>query len=447
MSHDLFFSPLDGRYKNLLNNLLSEESSLDFQIRVELAWMESLIDAGIAPKVDSKIIQAAFETVTQEKINEIEQRTQHATRALVEALSQSLVEAGQEKLSHWVHVGLTSFDTVDTALRLRLKEYLKTVYSVEMKNLTKTLKSFALKHKDQKQCGRTHGQWAVPTYFGLSVAEAVSRIERLEQKLDLATEALCGQSSGAIGGYHASALLTDKALDLEANFLKKLGLQHNYASVQTLPIDDILGVANEIFLLSSTLTKLANDWRHLARSEICEVTESLAPGQVGSSTMPQKRNPWNLEHICSLFKILSSRLSLLQSDSFTEHQRDLTNSASGRFYFELFAIAHLILIRFQRILPRIEVNSEMMKKHYESASASFYSEAFYILLTKNNVPHAHDVVRQAARKSEESGETVLKLLQKDGHLALTITHEKLETDILSASQQKFQKIAQTWKQV
>ena len=92
----------------------------------------------------------------------------------------------------------------------------------------------------------------------------------------------------------------------------------------------VLFVAQDIFAISSVIAKLATDFRHLARSEISEVHEGFSDKQVGSSTMPQKRNPWNLEHVCSLYKILYSKLTLFELDLvkeglnclFHQNQRD-----------------------------------------------------------------------------------------------------------------------------
>jgi len=82
------------------------------------------------------------------------------------------------------------------------------------------------------------------------------------------------------------------------------------------------------------IANLADDLRHLQRSEIGEFREFFAPGQVGSSTMPHKRNPWNAEHVKSLWKAFAPRAVTWFMDQISEHQRDLSNSASGRFVAE-----------------------------------------------------------------------------------------------------------------
>jgi adenylosuccinate lyase len=147
------FSPLDGRYRNDLPWELSEEASLFFQLEVEKAWFKILIEKGLAPKISDSDLNKVFSAVTQEKIDEIEKTTRHATRALVEAIANEFKAIGQVEAARWVHVGLTSFDTVDTAQRLRLRAYMEKAFHPALESLKKTLRELARKNKDTLQCG------------------------------------------------------------------------------------------------------------------------------------------------------------------------------------------------------------------------------------------------------------------------------------------------------
>ena len=293
--------------------------------------------------------------------------------------------------------------------------------------------------------GRTHGQWAVPTLFGLQFAEAHERLDKLENKLDQDLSELTGQASGAIGGYHASSLISQAPLALEKKYLDRLGLKPHYSSIQILPQEDLLSLANTCFCLSSVVAKVANDLRHLARSEIFEVVEGMGKGQVGSSTMPQKRNPWNLEHVCSLYKILQSRYQLLQIDSVTEHQRDLTNSASSRFYGEFFCFHYLMLKRLSKVLSNLQVNTAALAKNLTAAGTSVYAEAYYILGTTKGWEEAHDKVRKSSREAESSGQTLGEVLVAKNLLtAEEVDPQNLEQRILAGSRAKFAAISETW---
>lgn len=431
------FSPFDTRYAKDLPATLSEESLIQAQVEVEIAWLETLAEAGVAPKFDVKKVRQILSGLSFEEIEAIEQRTQHATRALVEALSERLKNAGLEPLSKWVHVGLTSFDTVDTAQRIRLKKFLSQDFFAEAKKLEKMLSDLAVKHKNTKQVGRTHGQWAVPTFFGLSLMEFAYRLQRSRTLIEQFGEDLCGQASGAIGGYHASSMLSGDPLALEQDFLDRLNLKRDLGSLQIISPEDMWNLASSIFSYSSVVSKIANDFRHLARSEIAEIAEGMSPGQVGSSTMPQKRNPWNLEHVCSLYKILQSRFQLLQIDLVTEHQRDLTNSASGRFYGEFYATAYLMIKRLTKVLSKLDVLSDSMSRHMNSAGSSVFAEAFYVALSKEGVADAHSVVRECSRESEAKELDLLTVLKSKGYLAHISDVSELEHIVLKGTVKKF----------
>jgi adenylosuccinate lyase len=437
---DRTFSPLDGRYSKDLPQVLSDESALKSQVTVELAYLMTLMDFGLCPKLSQSEVEKIWSGIEQSEIDQIEATTQHATRALVEALARRLEKAGHPKVASWVHVGITSFDTVDTALRLRLKDYVLNDYLPACEKLKATLKDLQNKYKDTQQLGRTHGQWGVPSLFGLMFGEAAQRLATLEAKLKDDVADLRGQASGAVGAYQALGLLVQDPLDFELKFLNRLGLKPHFGSVQILPPEDIVSVAQTIFCMSSVIAKIANDLRHLARSEIGEIAEGLSPGQVGSSTMPQKRNPWNFEHVCSLFKVLQSRLLLLELDLVTEHQRDLTNSASGRFYFEFFSVAQLMVTRLNKVLPRIEVFEKRMAEHLSSAGSSVFAEAFYVLATKHGVEHAHDVVRQASRESESSGKDLLEILIQKGAVPKDLNLAKLQDMVFRGPKKKIEQL-------
>jgi len=431
------FSPLDTRYKEILPESLSEEAWLLAQITVEREWLLELQSRGIiTEKLSREEFDKVFNGVSAEEIAEIEKTTQHATRALVETLINRLKKAGHKENARWVHVGLTSFDTVDTAQRVRLKAFVENDFVPEINKLKDTLRTLTKKYARTPQVGRTHGQWAVPSYMGLMFSECLDRLHKQEERMLWAWSELTGQASGAVGGYQASSLLVDDPVELEEAFLKRLGLKRALASTQILPPEDVLNLAHEFFVMSAVVTKLANDLRHLARSESAEIAEGMAPGQVGSSTMPQKRNPWNFEHVCSLHKVLQTRYLLLQTDLITEHQRDLTNSASGRFYCEAFAMNFLIFKRMNKVLPNLEIFEENLARNLANAGGSVFAEAMYVELTKEGEDDAHSTVREAARESERVNKDLIEVLHSSGKLSKEKSPEVIKDRVLNGARIK-----------
>jgi adenylosuccinate lyase len=201
-----------------------------------------------------------------------------------------------------------------------------------------------------------------------------------------------------------------------------------------------VNLAQDLYVIASVVAKLAGDLRHLARSEIAEISEGMAPGQVGSSTMPQKRNPWNFEHVCSLYKVLQTRLQLLQIDMVTEHQRDLTNSASGRFYIEFFALVYLMLHRMNKVLPRMEAHTQNMARNLAAAGGSIYAEALYVGLTLKGVEDAHSKVRESARESEAKGVDIIDVMASKQMLPAEMTPAKIRERIMLGSELKLRTV-------
>jgi adenylosuccinate lyase len=159
------------------------------------------------------------------------------------------------------------------------------------------------------------------------------------------------------------------------------------------------------------LANLADDLRNLQRSEIGEVVEFFSSQQVGSSTMPQKRNPWNSEHVKSLWKAFCPRVITFYMDQISEHQRDLTNSASSRFIVEFLAGFAAALHRMKRILSTLHINNDRLAKNLSDAGELVLAEPTYILLSMAGISDAHEIVRKITLECNKSGMSFLNALR------------------------------------
>ena len=119
--------------------------------------------------------------------------------------------------------------------------------------------------------------------------------------------------------------------------------------------------------------------RHLQRTELSEVGEAFEEGQVGSSTMPHKRNPWNYEHVKSMWKAFMPRMMTVYMDQISEHQRDLTNSASARFVTEIVAALTMAVQRLTKVTKKLAVDKEQMLKNLKLNAGLIVAEPLYIL--------------------------------------------------------------------
>ena len=164
------------------------------------------------------------------------------------------------------------------------------------------------------------------------------------------------------------------------------------------------------------LANLADDMRHLFRTEIAEVHERYEEGTVGSSTMPHKVNPIHFENVKSLWKEFMPRIVTVFMDQISEHQRDLTNSASSRFVAEIFTAFDYTVCRLAGAIDKIEVNYEKLKANLESRQGSFVAEPIYILLAYNGLPDAYDYTRKLVAESHRTGKKLTEILFEDDNL-------------------------------
>ncbi len=271
----------------------------------------------------------------------------------------------------------------------------------------------ALRERDAIQVGRTHGQHAVPITFGFAIAQYVSRLGNSIIKIKKAANNLRGKIAGAVGSYNASSLFFNNPEKFEEEVLEELNLKPSPISTQIPEAEFMVDYINSIIESFGVLANLADDMRHLQRSEIGEVGEIFAKEQVGSSTMPQKRNPINFENVKSLWKEFMPRMITLYLDQISEHQRDLTNSASSRFIPEILVALYLSASRLDRTMKSLQVDKENLRKNFDMNKGLIVAEPLYILLAAYNHPDAHEAVRQLTLKAQSMKKPLQDLIKKE----------------------------------
>ena len=192
-------------------------------------------------------------------------------------------------------------------------------------------------------------------------------------------------------------------------------------ATQIVSPEPLLRLLLELNTAFGVIANLADDLRHLQRSEIGEVAEYFADGQVGSSTMPHKRNPWNAEHVKSLWKAFAPRSVTWFMDQISEHQRDLSNSASSRFVVEFVAGLVAAAERMRRILARLSVDREGVDRNVAAGSERVVAEPIYILLAAAGIDDAHERVRRLTLSADAGGWSVLEAARDDRELWRTVT--------------------------
>jgi len=398
-------SPLDFRYYgsnekvfHKLRPYLSENGMIKYMAKVEAALTKILSKKGICSNKVAMEVEKAASKITAEEVYAEEDKLKHNVRALVNCM-QNMVS---DDAKPFVHFTATSHDIIATADAYRYKEFTNNILIPTLIDFEKTLIKIALREKNTLQIGRTHGQHAVPITFGFAIAQYVSRVGRTIIRIRRSANNLRGKIAGAVGSYNASSLFFDNPEKFEREVLSELNLKASPISTQIPEAEFMVSYVNTITEGFGVLANLADDMRHLQRSEINEVAEIFASKQVGSSTMPQKRNPINFENVKSLWKEFMPRINTLYMDQISEHQRDLSNSASSRFIPEILAAFYISVYRLNNTMKNLVVDKERLRKNFEMNKGLIVAEPLYILLAAKGHPDAHEIVRQLTLKAQQT---------------------------------------------
>jgi len=364
-------------------------------VEAALAWAHSKV--GNIPRKDAEKIASAasLKHVKLHCIKEIERDVKHDMVALVRAFAEACGSSGG-----YVHLGATSSDIKDTALTLQIKDALELIEG-RLNGLEKILMDKALQYDETMMVGRTHGQHALPITLGFKFTVWMREISRHIQRVRQSKErVLVGKMSGAVG---TQASFGVHAMKIQELVMQRLGIKPAEISTQIVQRDRHAELICLLAMIASTLDNFATEIRELQRPEIGELFEPFEKKQVGSSTMPHKRNPVTCERICGLARIVRSLVIPALENVVTLHERDLTQSSAERFIIpEACILTDYILFLTTGILTGLQINEHRMLKNIKVTQGRMMSEAVMIALTKKGMSRqeAYELLRNLAAKSE-----------------------------------------------
>ena len=416
--------PLDFRYgRREMKMIFSEESRLEHLLKVEAALARAHAKLGTIPVDDAKIIsqKANLKFVTLAQVNAIERETKHDLMAVVRALSSVSGKAGK-----YVHLGATSYDIVDTAIALQIKSAI-VLLEFSLSSAIKNISAIADEHKGTIMLGRTHGQAAVPITFGLKLSVFAMEFYRHLERLSETKHRICvGKFSGAVG---TGAALGEQSLKLQELVMADLELGTELAATQIVNRDRHVEFVSVLINIATSVEKLANEIRNLARSELQEVAEAFdVKKQVGSSTMAHKRNPITSENISGLARIVRGFIIPTYENALQWHERDLANSSSERFIIPHTCIlVDYILMKLSDLMQDLKVSPDNMRRNLDRAGGVIMAEAVMQALTNKGMARdeAYTLVRKAAVDTAQSGLPYREVLLKNNKITKTLNHTEL----------------------
>lgn len=414
--------PIEYRYgTEEMKFVWSEASRLEKIMKAEAALAKAEADIGLIPREAAVIIEKSIGSVELDRVKQIEDEIHHDMMAVVLAIS----EKCEEDAGKWVHFGATSNDMLDTATALQLKDAVQ-ILEPKIHKLLDVLLVQAETNKNLVCAGRTHGQIGVPTTYGLRFAiwasEVGRHIERLKQ---LKPRLIVGQMTGAVG---TQAAFGNDGIEIQKRVMQYLDIGSVDVSNQIIQRDRhaefVMWMANTV----TTLDKIAVEIRSLQRSEIAEVEESFRKNQVGSSTMPHKRNPIKSEQICGLARIVRAMIEPELQNNTLWDERDLTNSSCERIVFpEACVLTDHILKLAAGVLENLRFYPENIRKNLEMLKGLNMGEAVMIELAKRGVgrQEAHELVRSSAMQAHETGRHFKDVLLSNPAVAEYLSEEDI----------------------
>ena len=418
--------PIDtGRYgTSEMLMVFNEKSRLQRLLDVEASLALAHAEVGNIPMVDAKKIarMASTDYVKTSRVKEIEKEIKHDIASLVRVLADVSGSSGA-----YVHLGATSYDIVDTANALQLKEALN-IIEKKLANLKILLQKKSLKYKKTLMMGRTHGQHALPITLGFKFAVWGYEIDRHIDRLNnCRIRVLAGKMSGAVG---TQAGLGKHAERIQELVMKKLGIFVARISTQIVQRDRYSELIFILGIIAASLENFATEIRELQRPEIGELFEAFEEKkQVGSSTMPHKRNPETCERICGLSRIIRS-LSIPSIENIvTWHERDLTQSSPERFIFpEACILVDYLLYLMIKVINNLKVDPKRMLKNMDYTQGRNMSEAIMIKLTKKGVDRqkAHESLRKLAIQSEIEKKSFKEILLEDEFVSSLLNENEID---------------------
>jgi len=365
-------------------------------------WLEIEILACEAWAELGKIPASAVETIKKkasfdlQRIAEIEEVTKHDVIAFLSCVAESVGDEGK-----FLHMGLTSYDVVDTALSLLMRDALEIILEA-LEKLLKLLQEKALAYKDTVMIGRTHGVHAEPITLGLKFALWYCELQRARQRLERAKEVISvGRLSGAVGTYaHIDPYV-------EAYVCRKLGLKPAKISTQVLQRDRHAEYLNALAVTAASLEKFAVEIRHLQRTEVLEVEESFAQGQKGSSAMPHKRNPITCERLTGLARVVRGNALAALENIALWHERDISHSSVERIIIpDSTTLLHYMIVKFTEILQGLQVYPARMEKNLQLTKGLIFSQRLLLALVEKGLlrEEAYALVQRLALQAWPEGD-------------------------------------------
>lgn len=404
-------SPIDGRYRNKVNELapfFSEEALIKYRVLVEIEYFIALCEIPLPQlkDVNSNIfddLRAIYKSFSSEDalaIKKIESVTNHDVKAVEYFIKEKFDALGLSKFKEFIHFGLTSQDINNTAIPLSIKDAINTVYVPEYTTLLNKLKGLATDWASVSMLARTHGQPASPTRLGKEIEVFIVRLQEQFNLLnDIPSAAKFGGATGNFNAHHVAYPTVDwKAFG--GKFVQEtLGLQHSFPTTQIEHYDHMAALFDALKRINTIIIDLNRDiWTYVSMDYF---KQKIKAGEVGSSAMPHKVNPIDFENsegnlgiANAVFEYLAAKLPI------SRLQRDLTDSTVLRNVGVPFGHTIIGFKSTLKGLDKLLLNEAKFAEDLENNWA-VVAEAIQTILRREAYPNPYEALKGLTRTNEK----------------------------------------------
>ncbi len=401
-------SPLDGRYASktdALRPLLSEAGFMHHRVKVEIAWLIALSEAGFAElRPFAAEARALLEGLARDfseddaaRIKAIEAVTNHDVKAVEYWLKEKVQHLPElVAASEFIHFACTSEDINNTSHGMMLKAARDSVLLPSLANVIARLTEIAHANANLPMMSRTHGQPASPTTLGKEMANVVARLQRARQRI--ASVEILGKMNGAVGNYNAH-LSAYPDFDWPAFSRKvieeRLGLTFNPYTIQIEPHDYIAELFDAVARANTILLDLNRDiWGYISLGYFKQKTKA---GEIGSSTMPHKVNPIDFENSEGNLGMANAVLKhMAEKLPVSRWPRDLTDSTVLRNIGVGLGYTLLAYDSCLRGLNKLEVNPARMAEDLDN-SWEVLAEPVQTVMRRFGIENPYEQLKELTR--------------------------------------------------
>ena len=400
-----------------LTQIWSEENKYQIWLDIEIAAAKAMEKYKIIPKGVSSIVKTKAK-IKVKRIHKIEAKVKHDVIAFLTSITEQVgINA------RYLHQGMTSSDVLDTTFNIQLVQS-GNILLKDINTILSILKRQAKKYKFTPCIGRSHGIHAEPITFGLKLASFYEEFKRNKRRL---LSAIYEISTCAISGSVGTFANIDPRI--ERFVAKKLKLRPEPISTQIIPRDKHAYYFSVLGIVAGSIERIANEIRHLQRTEVYEIQEYFSKNQKGSSAMPHKKNPILSENLTGLARMVRSYVVPALENIALWHERDISHSSVERNIGpDANVTLDFALYRLANILNNMIVYPKKMLSNLNITKGLIFSQEVMLELTKSGIPRekAYRIVQKHAKQSFSRNIDLIELIKKDKLINSKISISKMK---------------------